>query len=440
MEIAIFWTWYVWLVTWACLSELWHNVLCVDIDEKKINDLKEWIIPIYEPELDELVKRNYKAKRLNFTTNAIEAINFAKAIFNAVWTPPDQFNNNKADLKYVEAVAKTIWENINEYKLLINKSTVPVWTWKNCRNIIKKEIYNRNKDIEFDVASNPEFLREWSAIYDFMNPDRIVCWTANEKSKLIMEEIYRPLKDKTDIIFTDIKSAEIIKYASNSFLATKISFINEIANFAEKVWWNIKDISLWMWSDKRIWDKFLESWIWYGWSCFPKDIKAFIETWKDYDYDFKIIKETEIVNEKQKTIVVDKLLEEIWEIKWKTISLWWLSFKPNTDDIRDAASISVINKLFDLWVEKIQTYDPISMEHMKKLYENNTKISFEETSYEALKECDALIILTEWNEFLVPNIKEMRKNMKWNIIIDWRNILNKKEMIEQWFKYISIWR
>lgn len=462
MKISIFGTGYVWLVSWACLAELWHNVMCIDIDEKKIENLKLWIIPIYEPELDEIVKRNYKQWRLVFSTDISEWIKFWKAIFSAVWTPPDKENNNKADLRFVEAVAKTFGENISEYKLFINKSTVPVWTGKKCRDIIKKEIQIRWKDIEFDVASNPEFLREWSAIYDFLNPDRVVCWVQNEKSKQIMEEIYKPLASKTEIIITDIASAEIIKYAANAFLATKISFINEVANFAEKVGWNISDISKWIWADNRIWNKFLESWIGYGWSCFPKDIKAFIETWKDYNFEFKIIRETENVNEKQKTIVIDKLIESMESIpsplhsevlplekeeinefellKWKTIALWWLAFKPNTDDIREAPSIAVIDRLLELWVEKIKSFDPICMPHMEKLYLWNDKIVFSENNYSALEESDALIILTEWNEFKIPDIKRIKKSMKWNIIIDWRNIWVDENMTEEWFIYKSIWK
>lgn len=440
MKISIFGTGYVGLVSWACFAELWHNVMCVDIDEKKIANLEKWIIPIYEPELDELVKRNYKNGKIIFSTNLIEWIKFWKVIFSAVWTPCDTQNNNKADLKYVYSVAKTFWENINEYKLFINKSTVPVWTWKNCRNIIKKEIQKRAKDIDFDVVSNPEFLREWNAIYDFLNPDRMVCWVQNEKSKNIMEEIYKPLSNKSEIIWTDIKSSEIIKYASNAFLATKISFINEIANFAEIVWWNIGDISKWMWADNRIWKEFLNSWIWYWGSCFPKDIKAFIETGKDFDYDFRIIKETEAVNEKQKTIVIDKLLEVMNILEWKNITIWGLSFKPNTDDIRDAPSLSVIKKLLDLWVSQIQAFDPASMEHVKKFFYNEKKVIFFENSYDALMQSDALIILTEWREFIIPDIKKIRKSMRWNIIIDGRNIWEEHQISELWFIYRWIWK
>ncbi len=440
MKITIFGTWYVWLVTWTCLAEVGHEVMCIDIDNRKIEDLKKWIIPIYEPWLEELVLKNYKEKRLNFSTDAKKWVEFATAIFSAVWTPPDKNNQNKADLKYVKEVAKIIWKYINEYKVLINKSTVPVWTWKECRNIIKKEVFKNKTNIDFDIISNPEFLREWTAIWDFFNPDRIICWVQNENSRIIMETIYKSFKNKTNIIFTDIKSAEIIKYASNSFLATKISFINEIANFTEKVWWNIKDISLWLWSDSRIWEQFLESWIWYWWSCFPKDIKAFIETGKDYNYNFEIIKSTEKVNKLQKIKVVKKLLEEIKSLKWKTITIWWLAFKPSTDDIRDAPSIDVINELLELRVKQINTYDPIASTNMKEKFIWNNNIKYFNTSYEALYKSDWLIILTEWWEFLKPNIKLIRKNMKWNIIIDWRNIWNKNIIKELNFTYKWIWQ
>ncbi|MDD5213783.1 MAG: UDP-glucose/GDP-mannose dehydrogenase family protein [Candidatus Gracilibacteria bacterium] len=438
MKISIFGTGYVGLVSGACLSELGHEVMCIDIDEKKIENLKLGIIPIYEPELDELVKRNYKQGRLSFSTNIPEGIKFGKAIFSAVGTPPDKENNNKADLKYVEEVAKTFGKNIGEYKLFINKSTVPVGTGKKCRDIIKKEIQKRGKDIEFDVASNPEFLREGSAIYDFLNPDRVVCGVQNEKAKQIMEEIYKPLANKTEIIITDIASAEIIKYAANAFLATKISFINEIANFAEKVGGNIGDISKGIGADNRIGNKFLESGIGYGGSCFPKDIKAFIETGKDFNHEFKIIRETENVNERQKTIVIDKLIESAGDLKGKSIAIWGLAFKPNTDDIREAPSISVINRLLELGVKEIKTFDPACMTHMEAVFKGNNEVQFCETNYHALEDTDALIILTEWNEFKIPDIKKIRKSMRGNIIIDGRNIWADENMLEEGFIYKSI--
>lgn len=439
MKITIFWTWYVGLVTWTCLAEVWHEVMCIDIDEKKVENLKNGIIPIYEPWLEELVKRNYKEKRLIFSTDAKAWIDFWKAIFSAVWTPPDE--NHKADLRFVKAVAKTIWENIIDYKVFINKSTVPVWTWEMCKNIVLEELKKRNLEVNFDIVSNPEFLKEWAAIKDFMNPDRIVCWVESDNAKKAMENIYKPfIRTSAPLVFTDIKSSEIIKYAANSFLATKISFINEIANFAEIVWANISDISKWIWLDERIWSKFLHAWIWYWGSCFPKDVQALIETWKEYDYDFKIIKATEEVNKNQKIKVIEKLLKYIPDLKWKNIWIWGLSFKPKTDDIREAPSLEVIDNLLKFQVSKIKAYDPVSMEHMKKIYSNNEKLEFTNSSYEAVESVDALLILTEWDEFRMPDFEKIWNLMKNKIVIDGRNIWNKKEIEDLWFSYIWIWK
>lgn len=440
MRITIFWTWYVWLVTGTCLAELWHEVLCIDIDKSKIDKLNKWFLPIYEPWLEELVIRNVKEWRLKFSTNTKKWVTYWKVIFSTVWTPPDQKNNNKADLKYVKIVAKVVWLNISKYKIFINKSTVPLWTWKICENIINKELKKRNKNIDFDVVSNPEFLREWNAINDFMLPDRIICWVENKRSEEVMKDLYKPfIKNYVNIIFTDIKSSEIIKYASNSFLATKISFINEIAKLAEKSGANIKDISKWIWSDNRIWNKFLDAGIWYGWSCFPKDIQAFIETWKEYWINFEIISSTEKVNQKQKTLVVEKLKKYISCLKWKTISIWGLSFKAETDDIREAPSINVINTLIELWVNEIKAFDPVSINNMKVLFWENKKVIFTKTSYDALENSDGLIVLTEWNEFKAPNFDIMKKRMRWKLIIDGRNILDKKHLEKIWFTYESIW-
>ena len=436
MKITIFWTGYVWLVTWTCLAEVGHEVMCIDVDNDKIKSLKKWIIPIYEPWLEELVLRNYKEQRLDFHTDTKKWVNFWKVIFSAVWTPPDKQNNHKADLKFIKAVAKTVWENINEYKIFINKSTVPVWTWELCKNIIKKELNKRWKKINFDIVSNPEFLREWNAIKDFMVPDRIVIWIENKQAKKIMSEIYKPFeRSYISIIYTDIKSSEIIKYASNCFLATKISFINEIANFAEKLWANISDISKWIWSDKRIWPKFLHAWIGYGWSCFPKDIQAFLETWRDYNIDFKIIKATEEVNKIQKIKVVEKLQKHVSDLSWKIISIWWLSFKPKTDDTRDAPSLEVIKKLLNMWVKQVKVFDPVAMTNIKILFWGNKKIVFDETNYDALRNSNWLIILTEWNEFRMPDFDKIKKLMTSYIVIDWRNIWDKTQMKKLWFIY-----
>ncbi len=439
MKITIIWTWYVWLVTGVCLAEFWHEVMCIDIDKEKIHKLKNGIITMYEPGLEELVLRNHSKWRIKFSVSPKEWIVFGKAIFSTVWTPICE-ENNKADLWFVKSVAKTFWENINEYKLFINKSTVSVWTWALCKKIIMEEMESRWVNIDFDIVSNPEFLREWTAIKDFMLPDRIVIWLDSDKAKNVMREIYSIFERKyINIIYTDIKSSEIIKYASNSFLATKISFINEIANFTEKVWWNILDISRWIWSDKRIWPHFLYSWIWYGWSCFSKDINAFIETWKEYWIDFNIIMATEKVNNNQKIRVIEKLLENFPYLSWKTISILWLSYKPETDDIRGAPSIDIINKLLSLWIKQIKVFDPKAINNIKYIFWFNNNIIYSKNSYDALIGSDALLLLTEWNEFKILNFKKIKNLMIWNVVIDWRNILNKKELLDNNFIYESIW-
>lgn len=434
MKIAVFGTWYVGLVTWTCLAEVWHEVMCVDVDKQKIEDLKNGIIPIFEPGLKELVIKNYSNKRLQFSTNAQEAIEFWEAIFSAVGTPPDK--NHRADLQYVKQVAETFAQYTKNYKVLINKSTVPVGTWKQVKEIISQKLDQEM----FDVVSNPEFLREWTAVKDFMVPDRIVCGVENDRAKKVMEQIYAPFtRNYCPLIFSDIPSAEIAKYAANSFLATKLSFINEIANFSEKTGWNIWDIVKIIGSDKRIWNKFLHAGIGYGWSCFPKDVSALIETGKDFGYNFEIIKATESVNKKQKTRVVEKLQKHISDLDGKKITLWWLSYKPKTDDTRDAPSIDVINKLLNLWVKEISCYDPEASKHMKKIFSDEIKVIFYDNSYDATLDSDALIILTEWDEFRWADIQKLEKNLKHKLIIDGRNIWNKQDIIQKWFIYEWIW-
>lgn len=430
MKITVFGTGYVGLVTGTCLAEVGHDVMCIDIDEKKVEDLKKWIIPIYEPGLEELVLRNYKEWRLRFSTDAVAGVDFATAIFSAVGTPPDE--NHKADLKYVKAVAKTVGENMNDYKVFINKSTVPVGTGDMCKKLISEVSWWK----EFDIVSNPEFLKEWMAVRDFMWPDRIVCWIESERAKEIMNELYKPfIRTDRPLIFMSIKSAEITKYAANSFLATKISFINEISNFSEIVWANISEISKWIGLDDRIWSRFLQAGIWYGGSCFPKDVQALIETWKEYNYDFKIISATEEVNKLQKTKIVDKLLSHIWDISWKTIALWGIAFKPKTDDIRDAPSLDIIEKLLELWVKEIKCFDPVAMKNLERMYGNNPKIQFCHTNYDALKLADALLLVTEWDEFRMVDITKMKDLMSGNIIIDGRNIWSKNTMEKSGFIY-----
>ena len=441
MKITIFGTGYVWLVAGTCFAELGHEVLCIDVDEEKIQKLTQGIIPIYEPGLSELVLKNHKDWNLNFSTDAKSGVLFWEVIISAVGTPPDRENSHKADLKYVKQVAKTFGQYTDSYKVFVNKSTVPVGTGEICREIIESEIQARGENIDFDVASNPEFLREWNAIGDFMKPDRVVLWVENSKSEKILKKLYAPISDAWyKVIITNIKSAEVIKYASNAFLATKLSFINEIANFAEAAWADIEDITRGMWSDTRIWSKFLNAGIWYGGSCFPKDIEALLQTGKEYGVDFKILADTQKVNERQKLVVIDKLQKHI-DIQWKTIAIWGLSYKPDTDDIRDAPSIQIMRKLIELWVSDIRVYDPEAMDRMKQLFTDNTNsIVFCENKEMTVTDSDALLLLTEWDEFKQPDFTEITNQMKWNIIIDGRNIWKNDNIDKLGIKYEWIGR
>jgi len=441
MKLTIFGTWYAGLVTGTCLAQVGHDVMCIDVDEAKIENLKKGIIPIYEPGLEELVEKNTKAGRLTFSTDAETWVKHGTAIFNAVGTPPDKENSNKADLNYVKQVAKTFGQYISEYKIFINKSTVPVGTANLCHEIIKREIYSRNRDIAFDVASNPEFLREWTAVQDFLKPDRIVLGCESSQAQKILEEIYRPFeRTHTELLFTDITSAELIKYAANSFLATKISFINEIANFAEHVGADILEVAKWLGLDPRIGRNFLSAGAGYGGSCLPKDVKALVETGKEYGYDFQIISSADRVNESQKYRIVEKLKGQLWNLSGKTITLWWLAFKPETDDVREAVSNTVLQELIKNQVKEIRVFDPVAHESMKIFWVQNAKIIYCETNYDAAKNSDALLLLTEWDEFFAPDWKRLKKTMAWNTIIDGRNIWNRKIVENYDFSYIAIGR
>ena len=441
MKITIFGTWYAGLVTGACLAQVWHDVLCIDIDSDKIKSLQSGVIPIYEPGLEEIVVRNTAAGRLTFSTDPKQWIQHWEAIFNAVGTPPDKENANKADLKFVRAVAKTFWEYISEYKVFINKSTVPVGTGKMCHEIIKREIFGRNKTTEFDVASNPEFLREWSAVSDFLYPDRVVLGSETSRAQRVLQEIYKPFeRTNTVLFFTNIQSAELIKYAANSFLATKISFINEIANFAEHVGADITDVARWIGLDPRIGNTFLSAGAGYGWSCFPKDVKALVESWKELGYNFEIIAGADSVNTAQKQIVVQKLLSHLWDISGMDIAVWGLAFKPNTDDVREAVSEVVIDGLHENKAWKIKAFDPIANTAFVRNYNWNASIEYYDNYYETLENADAMLLLTEWDEFFAPDWKRIKKTMKWNTIIDARNIWDRDIVESYGFTYIAIWR
>ncbi|PIR73560.1 MAG: UDP-glucose 6-dehydrogenase [Candidatus Moranbacteria bacterium CG10_big_fil_rev_8_21_14_0_10_35_21] len=433
MNLTFIGTGYVGLVTGTCMAEMGHNVICADIDKNKIHSLKKGGIPIYEMGLEELVKRNVKEGRLFFTTDIKKAIQSSEVIFNAVGTPEDK-KTGQADLQYVFTVAKSFGKYINAYKIFVNKSTVPVGTAEKVKAIIQK--YNKN-NIDFDAVSNPEFLREGAAVKDFLNPDRVVIGISSERAKKLMEKIYKPIaRIGRPIIFTDVKSAEIIKYASNAFLATKISFINEIANFCEKVGGNVKEISKGMGLDSRVGNRFLQAGIGYGGSCFPKDIKALIHTGKQNDYVFEIVTAVDKVNQKQKLKAFEILKKQLRTLRGKNITLWGLSFKPRTDDIREAPALDTIENILALG-GNVLAFDPVAEANMKKVF-SSKKIKYYPNPYSALKNSDVLIIMTEWDEFRNPDYPKMTKLMRGKIIIDGRNILDKTESESEGFRYFGI--
>lgn len=429
MRIAVIGTGYVGLVTGTCFAELGNDVVCADIDENKIKILKEGGVPIYEPGLKELIDRNSKEGRLDFTTNVGDAVKHGEVVFIAVGTPPSE--DGSADLKYVRDVAQTIAENIKEYKVIVNKSTVPVGTGDIVSEIVKEKYQG-----VFDVVSNPEFLREGNAIYDTLHPDRVVIGNGNDRSRKIMGELYKPLN--CPILFTDVKSAEMIKYASNSLLATEISFINSIARLAEKVGANIEKVSEGMKLDKRIGQTaFLGAGCGYGGSCFPKDVKALINTLKQFLVDPAILEAVEKINDQQKLLMVKKLKSLLPSLKGKKIAVWGLSFKPKTDDLREAVSLTVIPALLKE-VETISAFDPVAEKEAEKVLSGN--IEYCSNPYEALKGADALVILTEWDEFRQIDKNKIKELLKNPIIVDGRNIFDPAEMKELGFKYLSIGR
>jgi UDPglucose 6-dehydrogenase len=433
MKLAFIGTGYVGLVTGTCMAEMGHDVICADIDKKKIQNLKKGIIPIYEMGLEELVERNIKEGRLSFTTDIRHAIEESEVVFNAVGTPEDK-KTGQADLQYVFAVAESFGKYINKYKIFVNKSTVPVGTAEKVAAIIKK---HNKKNIEFDAVSNPEFLREGAAVKDFLNPDRVVVGVSCEKARKVMEKIYKPIaRIGRPIVFTDVKSAEIIKYASNAFLATKISFINEIANFCEKVGGNVKEISKGMGMDSRVGNRFLQAGIGYGGSCFPKDVKALIHTGKENGCEFKIVSAVDEVNQKQKLKAFHILKNRMKNLKGKNITLWGLSFKPRTDDIREAPSLDTIENILALG-GNILAFDPVAEANMKKTFKTK-KIKYFSNPYLALKNSDVLMIMTEWDEFRNPDYAKMTKLMRGKIIIDGRNVLDRSEAEGEGFEYFGI--
>ena len=435
MNIAIVGTGYVGLVSGTCFSEMGINVTCVDIDEQKIAKLQNGIVPIYEPGLEDMVLRNVKAGRLKFTTDIRTCLDEAEVVFSAVGTPPDE--DGSADLHYVLDVARTVGKNIKNYLVFVTKSTVPVGTAKKVKAAIAEEIAKRGADVEFDVASNPEFLKEGAAIDDFMRPDRVVVGVESERAKEIMARLYRPFMLTNDrMLFTDIPSAEMIKYAANSMLATRISFMNDIANLCERVGADVSMVRKGIGSDSRIGAKFLYPGCGYGGSCFPKDVKALIKTAEKNGYEMHVLKAVEEVNERQKRILFDKLEKHFGgDLKGKKIAMWGLSFKPETDDMREAPALVLIDLLLKSGCE-VKVYDPIAMEECKRRI--GETVTYCADKYEAAIDADALLMVTEWKEFRVPSWDVLKKTMRGNVVIDGRNIYDRKELEGKGFIYYRI--
>lgn len=435
MNIAIVGTGYVGLVSGACFAEMGIDVTCVDIDQNKIDRLLRGDIPIYEPGLDDLVKRNVEAGRLHFTTDLTTCLDDVEVVFSAVGTPPDE--DGSADLKYVLNVARTFGRNIKKYTILVTKSTVPVGTAQKVKAAILEELDKRGVDVEFEVASNPEFLKEGAAIKDFMSPDRVVVGVESERAKKVMTKLYRPfLTNNFRVYFMDIPSAEMTKYAANAMLATRISFMNDIANLCDLVGANVDMVRKGIGTDARIGSKFLYSGCGYGGSCFPKDVKALAHTGREHGYVMGVIEAVEAVNERQKSIVVEKLVRQLGgDLKGKTIALWGLAFKPETDDMREAPALVIIKKLIEAGAS-VKVYDPVAMDECRRRI--GDVVTYAKDMYEAIVDADALALVTEWKSFRVPSWPVMRKVMREPVIVDGRNIYDKDEVISEGFRYSAI--
>lgn len=435
MKIAIVGTGYVGLVTGTCFSEMGVNVTCVDVVASKIENLNKGIIPIYEPGLEDMIHRNYGAGRLKFTTSLVSCLDDVEVIFSAVGTPPDE--DGSADLRYVLEVARTIGQNMKKYVLVVTKSTVPVGTAQKVKAAIQEELDKRHVKIEFDVASNPEFLKEGDAIDDFMKPDRVVVGIESDRAKSIMERLYKPfMMNNYRLIFTDIPSAEMIKYAANSMLATRISFMNDIANLCELVGADVNMVRKGIGSDSRIGSKFLYPGCGYGGSCFPKDVKALIKTAEKNGYNMRVLEAVEKVNELQKNILFDKVSTFFnGELVGKRVALWGLAFKPETDDMREAPALVLIDKLTSAGII-VKVYDPVAMDECKRRV--GDLVEYATDMYDAVLDVDALLLITEWKEFRVPSWGVLKKTMKYPLVIDGRNIYDKKELSELGFQYSCI--
>lgn len=430
MKVCVVGTGYVGLVAGTCLAEMGNDVICVDNNLEKLSQLEKGIVPIYEPGLEELIKVNVSEGRLNFTSNLKEAVQKSLVCFIAVGTP--QGEDGQADLKYVFEVAKSIGQSINDYKVIVDKSTVPVGTADAVSKIIKEQT-----NIEFDVVSNPEFLKQGAAVDDFLKPDRVVIGSNSQKATEIMQELYSPfLRTGNPVIIMDVKSAEMTKYAANSFLAVKISYANEIANICEQVGADAEMVRIGMCSDKRIGSQFLFPGLGYGGSCFPKDVKALLKTAKDNNCDYQLLQAADDVNKKQRQVFINKILNKFGNnLSDKTFAVWGLAFKPKTNDMREAPAITIINALLERGA-KVQAYDPKAVESAKEIFGN--KITYSKSAYEALNGADCMLLLTEWNEFRRPDFDKIKSLMKGNVIFDGRNQYNSKRLLEKGFEYYQI--
>ena len=437
MKIAIVGTGYVGLVTGTCFAEMGTEVFCVDVNTEKIENLKKGIIPIYEPGLEDMVHRNQQAGRLHFTTDLTECLDEVEVLFSAVGTPPDE--DGSADLKYVLEVARTVGRNMKKHILVVTKSTVPVGTAEKVRQAIQEELDKRGVEIEFDVASNPEFLKEGAAISDFMSPDRVVVGVESERAEELMTRLYRPfLLNNFRVIFMDVPSAEMTKYAANAMLATRISFMNDIANLCEIIGADVNMVRKGIGSDNRIGNRFLYAGIGYGGSCFPKDVKALINTAKQNNYPMRILQAVEEVNDEQKSLLFHKLEKHFnGDLKGKRIAIWGLAFKPETDDMREAPSLVLIEKLLAAGCE-VYAYDPVAVEESKRRI--GDAIHYAKDIYDAVVDADALMLVTEWKEFRMPSWSAIKKLMATPLVLDGRNIYDIKEMEENGFVYHCIGR
>ena len=437
MNIAVVGTGYVGLVTGTCFSEMGVHVTCIDVDERKIEALNKGIIPIYEPGLETLVHKNMKSGRLRFSTRLEDVLNSVEIVFSAVGTPPDE--DGSADLKYVLDVAHTIGKHLNRYVVVATKSTVPVGTASKVKAVIEEELKARGVNIEFDVASNPEFLKEGNAVKDFMSPDRVVVGVESQRARKLMARLYKPFMIVSDrLIFTDIPSAEMIKYAANSMLATRISFMNDIANLCELVGADVNMVRKGIGSDTRIGKKFLYAGCGYGGSCFPKDVKALIKTAADNGYDLRVLKAVEEVNNDQKLVLYQKIVKHYGDerlLRGKTVAMWGLAFKPETDDMREAPSLILIDLLLKAGVA-VKVYDPVAMDECRRRI--GDKVIYSQNMYDAAEGADALMLVTEWKEFRIPNTDTLLAKMHGRLILDGRNILDAEELRLAGFEYHCI--